>query len=266
MNADASIPNDRKVQEQRYLRARKCLIWANICMTVGVITIFFGGLLFVIAAVFLYRKRKKILAEGPVFAVTKSLPETLRENKLLFGGVAAAMILMAMLISSVSTGDAMATAKFDEAKVRERLVGTFYARGQRIKNSLYGKIAGQIEYQDFSNYTYYISLSSSGKAMTIADSKEGDYGGVQLPGGVAMRNASYDLGKTAVRQNGKDVEVWKISFDDAPAPFPEKELIVCEKGFRTISGVYGNYDFTKKDGTVLTNRSEVAKYFHLSEK
>jgi hypothetical protein len=263
-DSDGPALGDVKLQEQRYLRARKCHIWANICMALGIITIFAGGLLLVIAAVFLYRKRKKILAEGPVVEVKFSPEEISRRNKIIAAYSVAGLVLFSFMVSAGSVGKPLSPSSIDEKSLRGKLTGTFYDRGQRIKNPLYGSINGQIEHQDFSNYTFYVSLSPDGSAMIIVESKEGDYGGVHLPGGVSMKNTTYELGKSFIKSDGKEVEAWTISFSETPAAFPEDELLVCDKGFKSIKDVYGKFQFTKKDGKVLRSRNEVAKYFKIS--
>jgi hypothetical protein len=166
----------------------------------------------------------------------------------------------------VDSGAPLSPAGIDEQTVRKKLNGTFSARGQKIKNVLYGRLSGQTEYSDFTNWTYHISLSPTDSAMTVVESKEGDYGGIHLPGGVSMRKTSYDLGKTSVKIGGQEIEVWSITFSDTPTGFPEDELIVCEDGFRTIKDVFGQYHFTKRDGKVLTSREEVAKYFGINSR
>lgn len=249
--------SDRQVMEARYLRARKCQLWAHVCLAVGILSVYAGGLILVIVAIFLYRKRKKILAEGPVIEVTASPEEKARRNKrfALVGGAVVALIAVLAYISG--TGSPLEREKVGENAVRQKLTGTFYDYGKRIKNPLHGSLNGQKEYLDFTNYKYLFSLSPDGTAMTIADSKEGSYGGVNLPGGASMKNTTYTLGYVTLK-NGKDV--WMISFADAPLSFPEKEFIICERGFRSVTGVYGDYSFSKKSSDILRTRDDVASF------
>lgn len=149
--------------------------------------------------------------------------------------------------------------------VYAKLTGTFYDHGRIVDNPRYGKILGQEAVLDFSNYIYYISISPDGSAMTIVEGKDALYDGIPLPRRISMENTSYHIENKTVRIGENDVEVWTITFADKPIGFPEHELIICSKGFRTISNLFGTYNFTKKDSTILKNRSEVAKYFGMDE-
>lgn len=244
----------------RTTRARKYLIWGRILLVLGILTIYAGGLLLLIASYFVYKKRRKIVSGGPILEREVTPAQKAKRNKLRLAAASALVVIIVIAAATGGAGSPLDANEYNEQQVLSKLSGTFSAHGQRVKNPLYGAINGQIEYQDFTNYKYYISLARNYSATLITKTVEGDYGGVHLSGGASWENTSYGLRRTTSKDGSPPKEVWVISFSNAPLSFLEKEFLICEKGFKSYRRGYGDYSYTKDSERILNTREDVADF------